>query len=63
MNVKEAKRIAFGSDPSYDLKQFYSAWQWLHDNETELTDPDLCYMDKLICDGIVKARKGYSYNR
>ena len=62
MNVKEAKRLAFGSDPSTTLDQFYDAWQWLYDNETELSEADCNYLDKLICDGTVKPREGYSYN-
>ena len=62
MNVKEAKRLAFGSDPSTTLDQFYDAWQWLYDNETELSESDYNYLDKLICDGMVKPREGYSYN-
>jgi len=62
VNVKEAKRLAFGSDPSTTLDQFYDAWQWLYDNETELSESDYNYLDKLICDGMVKPREGYSYN-
>jgi len=62
VNVKEAKRLAFGSDPSTTLDQFYDAWQWLYDNETEMSESDYNYLDKLICDGIVKPREGYSYN-
>lgn len=54
MNVKEAKLIAFGSKRSADLKEYYAAWQWLYDNRIELTEPDEDYLDKLICDGIIR---------
>ena len=57
MNVKEAKSIAFGSKPAEHLLEFYSAWQWLYDNKTELSEPDADYLDKLICDGIIRIDK------
>ena len=57
MNVKQAKSLAFGSRESASLDEFYSAWQWLLDNETELSEPDSNYLDKLICDGLVKINK------
>ncbi len=57
MNVKQAKSLAFGSSPSVSLDEFYNAWQWLYDNEVELKEPDLNYLDKLICDGIVIAKE------
>ena len=62
MNTKEAKRIAFGSDPCHTLPDYYKAWQWLHDNDVELSNVDKGYLDKLICDGMVKPKEGYSYN-
>ena len=61
MNTKEAKAIAFGSKPSADLDEYYSAWQWLYDNETNLRIEDLNYLDKLICDGVVEPKADY-YN-
>jgi hypothetical protein len=57
VNVKEAKSIAFGSKPAAHLLEFYSAWQWLYDNKTELSEPDADYLDKLICDGIIRIDK------
>ena len=57
MNIKEAKAIAFGSRPSVDLDEYYSAWQWLYDNSVELEIPDVEYMDKLICDGHITIDK------
>ena len=51
MNTKEAKSIAFGSKPAAHLLEFYSAWQWLYDNDIELSESDADYLDKLICDG------------
>ena len=57
MNVKEAKSIAFGSKPAAHLLEFYSAWQWLYDNKIELSEPDAGYLDKLICDGIIRIDK------
>ena len=61
MNTKEAKSIAFGSKPAADLVEYYGAWQWLYDNETDLRIEDLLYLDKLICDGVVEAKPDY-YN-
>ena len=63
MNVKEAKSIAFGSKPSHDIYDFYAAWQWLYDNSVELEEPDINYLDKLICDGNVKPKDGYFQTR
>ena len=57
MNAKEAKGIAFGSKESESLEEYYGAWQWLYDQKVELEEPDLNYMDKLICDGVVIADK------
>ena len=57
MNTKEAKSIAFGSKPAAHLLEFYSAWQWLYDNKTELSESDADYLDKLICDGIIRIDK------
>ena len=57
MNAKEAKGIAFGSKESASLEEYYGAWQWLYDQKVELEEPDLNYMDKLICDGVVIADK------
>ena len=62
MKIREAKTIAFGSTPPESLSQFYEAWQWLHDNKIQLSDADAGYLDKLICDGLVKPYEGYSYN-
>ena len=63
MNVREAKSIAFGSTPSGDILDFYAAWQWLYDNDIKLEEPDINYLDKLICDGIVKPKDGYFQTR
>ena len=57
MNIKEAKALAFGSKPSVDLKEYYSAWQLLYDKSVELEQPDIEYMDKLICDGLITIDK------
>ena len=62
MNVREAKSIAFGSKMSSDLDEYYAAWQWLYDNNIELKEPDLHFLDKLICDGHVIPREGYFKN-
>ena len=59
MNVKEAKRIAFGTSPSISLEQYHSAWQWLYDNEIDLQEADINYLDKLICDGNVIPKSDY----
>ena len=57
MNVKQAKSIAFGSDTSGTLEDYYAAWQWLYDHKVELNEPDENYMDKLICDGHITIDK------
>ena len=62
MNVKRAKVIAFGSKEAKSLQEFWSAWQWLYDNNIELKEPDLRFLDKLICDGHVIPREGYFEN-
>jgi hypothetical protein len=59
MNVGQAKKVAFGSQPSNNLQEYFDAWQWLYDNKIELKEPDIRYLDKLICDGSVIPRKGY----
>ena len=53
MDVRQAKSLAFGSKPSTNLDEYYSAWQWLYDNKVYLNVADAGYMDKLICDGII----------
>jgi len=57
VNIKEAKAIAFGSKPSADLNEYYSAWQWLYDKKVYLNVADAGYMDKLICDGHITIDK------
>ena len=59
MNVKEAKSIAFGSKGSESLEEYFGAWQWLYDHDVELKEPDINYLDKLICDGNVIPKDGY----
>ena len=59
MNVKEAKRIAFGSTPCESLEEWHNAWQWLYDNNIELQEGDRNYLDKLICDGSVEPKPDY----
>ena len=62
MNVKDAKAIAFGSRQSFDLPEYFAAWQWLYDNNVALKQPDLRYLDKLICDGHINPREDYFEN-
>ena len=57
--MKDAKRIAFGSIPAITLEDYYAAWQYLYDHDSDLKEPDVNYLDKLICDGHVKPREGY----
>lgn len=59
MNVKQAKTLAFGTKPSESLQEYFSAWQWLYDNDIELKEPDMNFLDKLICDGNVIPKPGY----
>jgi hypothetical protein len=59
VKIAEAKRIAFGSTPAASLKEWHDAWQWLYDNDVELKQPDIDYLDKLICDGDVLPRHDY----
>ena len=62
MNTKQAKSVAFGSTPPADLDEYYDAWQWLYDNNIELKEPDIRFLDKLICDGMVVPKDNYTYN-
>ena len=59
MTIKEAKRIAFGTTGAASLEEYHSAWQWLYDNDAELQEADMDYLDKLICDGNVVPRDDY----
>jgi hypothetical protein len=59
VNTKDARRIAFGTTPASDLPEYFAAWQHLYDAEVELKQPDIDYLDKLICDGNVTPREGY----
>jgi hypothetical protein len=59
VNVKDAKRVAFGSTPCESLNEWHRAWQWLYDNDIELQEADMNYLDKLICDGNVIPRDDY----
>ena len=59
MNTRDAKSIAFGSRPSITLSEYYSAWQYLYDNKVILSQGDLLFLDKLICDGSVIAVDDY----
>jgi len=59
VKIAEAKRIAFGSTPAESLEEYFSAWQWLYDNEVDLKQPDIDYLDKLICDGNVVPKDDY----
>ena len=62
MNIKQAKSVAFGSRPAADLDEYYGAWQWLYDNDIELKEADIRFLDKLICDGVVVPKDDYTYN-
>ena len=59
MEIKRAKMIAFGSTESCSLEEYYSAWQFLYDNEVQLSVDDILYLDKLICDGNVTPKEDY----
>jgi len=59
MNTKQAKSLAFGSKAPDSLEEYYSAWQWLYDNDVDISTADSDFLDKLICDGCVKAKEGY----
>ena len=57
MKVKDAKAIAFGSRVAETLEAYYGAWQWLYDNEINLSEADENYMMKLIEDGLITIDK------
>ena len=59
MKIADAKRLAFGSVPSASIEEYHEAWQWLYDNDVELKEPDINYLDKLICDGNVIPKPDY----
>ena len=59
MNMKDARRIAFGTNPAATLEEYYQAWQCLYDNNADLRADDIDLLDKFICDGNVKPKEGY----
>ena len=59
MNISDAKRVAFGSVPADTLQEYYDAWQWLYNNCVLLSEPDMMYIDKLICDGVLVPKDNY----
>ena len=54
MNTKQAKSIAFGSTPASSMVEYYEAWQYLRDNNIELSDSDQHYLRKLLEDGSIQ---------
>ena len=59
MNTGDAKRVAFGSIPAITLASYYDAWQWLYDHGIMLSESDMIYIDKLICDGVLVPKGDY----
>ena len=55
MNIKQAKSIAFGSTPAASMEEYYSAWQYLADNNIVLEESDIHYLTKLVEEGSVTA--------
>ena len=53
VSVTHAYKKAMGTSQCTDIHEWVAAWQYLYDNEAELSEPDELYMDKLICDGVI----------
>ena len=60
LSVEDAKNFALGYTPSATLQQYYDSWQYLYDNEADLGEADMYYLDKLICDGSVLTEENYN---
>ena len=53
ISVTHAYKKAVGAAQCNDIHEWVAAWQYLYDNEAELSEADELYMDKLICDGVI----------
>ena len=58
-SINDAKEVALGFIPAVTIAQYYDAWQYLYDTGAELSEPDIYYLDKLICDGTVITKDNY----
>ena len=56
---KDAYETARGINECTDLRTYYSAWQYLYDNQVPLSLSDALYLDKLISDGSVLTPENY----
>ena len=53
MTVDEALSMVHGYNESCTLNEYYDAWQVLHDEDVALCESDQCFLEKLICDGVI----------
>ena len=53
VSVTHAYKKAIGTSQCADIHEWVAAWQFLYDNEAELSEADELYMEKLICDGVI----------
>lgn len=58
-SINDAKEVALGFIPAVTIAQYFEAWQYLYDTGAELSEPDIYYLDKLICDGTVLTKENY----
>ena len=59
VSVTHAYKKAVGTSQCADIHEWVAAWQYLYDNEAELSEADELYMDKLICDGVILTPENY----
>jgi hypothetical protein len=53
VSVTHAYKKAVGKSKCRDIHEWVAAWQYLYDNHSTLSEPDMLYMEKLICDGVI----------
>ena len=59
VSVTHAYKKAVGTSQTQDIHEWVAAWQYLYDNNAQLSEPDRLYMEKLICDGVILTPENY----
>ena len=59
VSVTHAYKKAMGTSQCTDIHEWVAAWQYLYDNNAQLSEPDELYMEKLICDGVILTPENY----
>ena len=63
VSVTHAYKKAVGTSQTQDIHEWVAAWQYLYDNNAQLSEPDRLYMEKLICDGVILTPENYDEMR